>query len=206
MCIRIRKTYGCAFITLLLLSGALQAGVVQAPPGRVIISLGGNAISMKPMSDSAVHELSLNYPGFYVKISGEGYVNERRFTHVDLNMSFNNGKIEDGTMRESRLCLNYGVGWTYDVVKLSINPGLCYSSIGYQNNTLNKSVTETRFAPSLGLQIDMILLQKQHQYVALFVEGSAMLAKSSHAVHQIAFGINWQPGFRKDDRPIPQAY
>jgi len=57
-------------------------------------------------------EFRMDAPGFYVKISIEDYLGKKAFRHLDFNMSFNNGTIDDGTVRESRFCLNYGIGWT----------------------------------------------------------------------------------------------
>jgi len=179
---------------------------IEVPRSEVIISIGGNRLSMKAANDSSIHGFRLNYPGFYAKVSGENYINASNFIHVDLNMSFNRAIMEHGYARTSRLNFNYGFGKMYERVKLSVSPGLCYCQMAYQNDALNKGVTETRFAPSLGFQTDLILFKTEYQYLALFVEGSAMFAKPSRWVHQVSAGICWKPSFRKKepDMVMPQ--
>jgi hypothetical protein len=182
----------------------MRAGVV--PPTSIIVSLGANHLFMKAMKDSAIQHFKIHSPGFYIKLSGEDYVSKRNFVHVDLNMSFNQGTIADGTVRATRLCFNYGFGRVYNRVKLILSPGFCYSTVGYHNNAINRSIDESRFAPSLGLQIDFALIKSRYRYLAIFIEGSAMIAKPSRWVQQVALGLNWKPSFKKEDKPIVLPY
>ena len=172
------------------------------PPSSLILSLGASRIYMQPAKDSSINGFRLPKPGIYVKLSGESYFNARDFVHVDLNMSINKGVIANGYMKESRLCFNYGFGRTYKIAKFSISPGLCYSSVGYENTLSKKSYIETRFAPSLGVQSDLIIFSSDYRYIGLFVEGSLMLATPSRWVHQVTVGLAWKPSFRKPEKDI----
>jgi len=172
------------------------------PPSSLILSLGASRISMKPAKDSSIGGFKLPKPGIYVKLSAESYFNFRDFVHVDLNMSINKGIMDNGYMKESRLCFNYGFGRTYKMAKFSISPGLCYSSVGYENTLTKKSIVETRFAPSLGMQADLIIVSSDYRYLGLFVEGSIMFATPSRWVHQLTVGLAWKPSFRKPDKDI----
>ena len=172
------------------------------PPSSLILSLGASRIYMQPAKDSSINGFRLPKPGIYVKLSGESYFNARDFVHVDLNMSINKGVIANGYMKESRLCFNYGFGRTYKIAKFSISPGLCYSSVGYENTLSKKSYIETRFAPSLGVQSDLIIFSSDYRYIGLFVEGSLMFATPSRWVHQVTVGLAWKPSFRKPEKDI----
>ena len=173
-----------------------------APPSSLILSLGASRIYMQPAKDSSINGFRLPKSGIYVKLSGESYFNARDFVHVDLNMSINKGVIDNGYMKESRLCFNYGFGRTYKIAKFSISPGLCYSSVGYENTLTKKSYIETRFAPSLGVQSDLIIFSSDYRYIGLFVEGSLMFATPSRWVHQVTVGLAWKPSFRKPEKDI----
>lgn len=185
-------------LVLMILSQFVWA--VQGPPSSLIVFVGASRISLKPAKDSAINAFNMIKPGIYVKFSIENYVNSSNFVHLDLNMSINKGAMENGYWRESRLCFNYGFGRTYRFAKISISPGLCYSSVGYENTLTKKSIAETRFAPSLGLQTDFIILKSDYRYLALFVEASAMFAKPARWVQQLAIGIAWRPSFRKPEK------
>lgn len=179
-----------------------SANAISVPPSSLVISLGASRISMKPAKDSSISGFRLPKPGIYVKLSGESYFNARDFVHVDLNMSINKGVMDNGYLKESRLCFNYGFGRTYNLVKITISPGLCYSSVGYENTLTKKSIIETRFAPSIGIQTDLVIFSSTYRYIGLFVEGSAMLATPSRWVHQVAVGLAWKPSFRKPEKDI----
>ncbi len=197
-----RIKYRPLLYALFLSLAAVQTYAGQVPPSNIIISFGTSLITLKPVTDSAVHGFSMRSPGLYIKVSGENYKDRHTFVHVDLNMSLNNGTMDNGTVKESRLCFNYGFGKCYDRVKLELTPGLCYSAIAYENKLLGRSLSEGRFAPALAVQTDLILMRSRYRYLAIFVEASAMLTKPSQWVQQLAFGINWKPDFRKEPRKV----
>jgi hypothetical protein len=182
-------------LLLVLLSSAALA--VEIPRTSVILHGGVNALNMKPGKDSSIIGFKPSFPGIYFKVSGEAYMNARDFVHFDLNLSYNEAVMDNGYARISRLCMNYGFGKTYKVVKFTVSPGLCYSTIGYQNEASKKSLMENRFSPSLGLQTGLIIYQTPYQYLGLFIEGSLMIAKPSRCIHQLSAGIAWKPSFRK---------
>ncbi|MDI1234372.1 MAG: hypothetical protein PSX81_08825 [bacterium] len=194
--------YRCFLVIAFALLLSIRLGATGVPPSSLILSLGASRISMKPAIDSAINGFKLPKPGVYVKLSGESYFNARDFIHVDLNMSINKGVMDNGYLKESRLCFNYGFGRSFKLVKVSISPGLCYSSVGYENTRTKKSIVETRFAPSLGVQTDLIILSSPYRYLGIFIEGSVMFAKPSRWVHQLAIGIAWKPSFRKPEKDI----
>ncbi len=190
------------FLILLLALVSSYSRAVEVPRSDLIVHIGVNRLSMQAALDSSINGFRLNYPGFYAKLSGEGYSNATNFVHFDLNLSLNKAKMDNGYARISRLCMNYGFGKTLDRVKFTVSPGLCYSQVAYQNEANSKGVTESRFAPSLALQTDLIILKSTYRYLGLFLEGSFMFAKPTRWVHQVAVGLSWKPSFRKEDRPM----
>jgi hypothetical protein len=186
-------------ICLILLTG-LQAVALSVPRSNLIIHGGVSHLYMTPSKDSSVQGFHLKSPGLYVKLSGETYKNATDFVHFDISLSLNWASMDHGYARVSRMTYSYGIGKTFDRVKFTLSPGLCYSQTGYLNELTGKSVAEARFAPSLGLQTDLVLVNSQYRYLGLFVEGSFMFAVPSRWVHQLSAGISWKPSFRKNDR------
>ncbi len=180
-----------------LIIACLQARAIEVPRSAVIVQLGINGLHMKPVADTSINSFRMSYPGFYGKVTGESYADASNFVHFGLNLSLNRAAMENGYARISRLCMNYGIGKTYDHVKLTLSPGLCYSQVAYQNESLGTTVAETRFSGSLGLQGDLVLINDGFNYLGLFTEASFMIAKPSRWVHQLSFGISWKPVFRK---------
>jgi hypothetical protein len=196
----LRKYYRSAGLIFILFMSLLRPMAQEVPDGGFFLAIGTSLISMQPTEDSSIRNFRMDDPGFYFKLSFEDYIKKRTFRHLDFNMSFNNGTIDGGIAKESRFCINYGIGWDFDGLKFQLSPGFCYSSIGYNNKALDKSFVDTRFAPSLGIQTDLVLIKTNYTYLALFVEGSAMFTNKSQWVQQLAIGINWQPGFRKEKK------
>jgi hypothetical protein len=179
--------------------GPLSPNAMEVPRTAVIIHIGGNALNMKPFKDTSINAFRVSYPGFYAKVAGESYYNATDFVHFDLGMSLNRAAMEHGYARISRLVMNYGFGKTLERVKFTLSPGLCYSQMAYQNEANNRTMTETRFSPSLALQTDLILYKSQYNYLGIFAEGSIMIAEPKRCVHQLAIGLSWKPSFRKND-------
>jgi hypothetical protein len=183
---------------ILLAAGHVHA--IEVPRSNLIIHVGMNNMYLSPVKDTAVDHFRVSFPGLYAKFSGESFSNAVDFVHFDLNLSLNKAVMTNGYGKISRLCFNYGFGKCYERVKFTLSPGLCYSIVGYENQLNKRSILESRFAPSLALQVDLILIKTNYQYLGLFIEGSAMIAKPSRWVHQLAFGISWKPSFRKEDK------
>lgn len=175
---------------------------MSVPRSDAIIHVGANMLGMKSMKDSAISDFRLKIPGLFVKVAGENYIDANTFIAIDLNMSFNYGWIQSGYARTSRLVFEYGYGKLYDHFKLSASAGLCYVSAGYLNKSREKSLTESRFAPSLTGQADLILYSNTYNYLALFLNLSLMVNKPSRMVNQGVFGLAWKPNFRKAPRPV----
>ena len=190
------------FLAFLLVLVSSITMAVEIPRSMIILHVAANKLYMKPLSDSSVNEFRIVSPGLYFKVSGEAYMSATRFMHVDLGLSLNRGVMKDGYFRTSRLCMNYGIGKTFERFKFTLSPGLCYSQVAYTNEAINHSIMESRFSPSLGLQTDIILYKTQYKYLGLFIEGSLMIAKPSRCIHQLAAGISWKPSFTKEKPPV----
>lgn len=163
----------------------------------MLLGFGLNYLYMKPLPEANSRNFSINFPGIYFRAGGEYFVNDTRFIHSEMYMSINKGSMDNGFIKTSRLNYNYGIGWDYRVFKWSLNPGFCFVSVAYQDNISTKTITETRFAPSAGLQFDLMLLDKNRQYLSLFTEAGVMISLNSKWVNQLATGINWKPSFSK---------
>ncbi|MFM6982534.1 MAG: hypothetical protein ACKOXF_00260 [Chitinophagaceae bacterium] len=172
--------------------------VLSAQEERLLLSFGVSEWYMKPDPGMVLPGYKTSPPGYYYRIGYEFFISDTRFMHTELLMSFNSASMEGGIVKSSRLCYNYGFGLEFGRFKWSLNPGLCYVSLAYQNNISGETLAETRFAPSLGLQADYAFVKTKRQYMSLFTELSVMAHKPSKWVNQLAAGLSWKPVLSKE--------
>lgn len=170
---------------------------LRADESRFLLSFGLSKWYMKADPRLAAPGFKPLSPGYYFSAGVETVQNMHDLSHMELSMSMNHGSMENGIVKSSRLCYNFGYGKVYGRLKAAWSAGLCYVSLAYQDNISGKTAAETRFAPDLGLQLAYAFVKGPRQYLSCFADMSIMVHTSSKWVNQFSTGISWKPVFGK---------